>query len=234
LIKNFNSGILFSSMKPKDLHFPHSWEERRPALADGVLFVPDHYDKHRAWPFPAFSTIFGNDNPVKIEYCAGNGAWIIDKALKNPLCNWVAVEWEFERVRKIWAKAKNRGLKNLLIVCGEAVTFSRDYLPEKCVQEIFINFPDPWPKTKHAKNRLFQKPFVAELARILAPQGTVTAVTDDPPYGEQIAREMMRSFQPRFAEPWYTTAWTDYGASYFDSLWRGKGRTIRYFQFGRV
>lgn len=215
-------------MKPQNLKFPYSWEERQPQLIDYVLFVPDYYDHHREWNFPGWEAIFGNSNRVMIEYCAGNGTWIVEKA-KNSPDNWVAVEWRFDRVRKIWSKMKNNSLKNLLIVCGEAEIFTREYLPSKSIDHAYINFPDPWPKDKHAKNRLFQKSFVEELARTVKESATV--VTDDPFYADQIAAQMLKSWHAHFPHPHYITSWPGYGASYFDTLWREKGKIIRYFKF---
>ena len=156
-------------MKAKDLKYPHSWEERRPVLVDSVLFVPDHYDSYEEYTFPNWSSseLFDNEHPVHVEYCSGNGTWIFERAKQFPMVNFVAVEKRFERVRKIWAKAKNAALKNLLIVCGEAHTTTKYYFPNQSVDEVYINFPDPWPKDRHAKHRLIQSPFASELARIL-------------------------------------------------------------------
>jgi tRNA (guanine-N7-)-methyltransferase len=216
-------------MKPTDLKYPFPWEKRKPMIHQGVLFVPAHYFEHTAFSFPAWQDIFGNDRPVTIEFCSGNGTWLVEKA-KDQTHNFVAVEWDFERVRKIWYKAKNLGLSNLFIVCGEAQVFARDYLQSASVNTIYINFPDPWPKPKHAKNRLFQAPFVNELARVLQPQGSVTIATDDEMYGKQIVREFGK-WQSAYPSPHYLTEWEGYGTSYFDALWRGKGKTIYYFQY---
>lgn len=202
-------------------------------IENGVFFVPDYYSRHQEFVFPAWSEIFGNGNRVVIEYCAGNGTWIAERA-KDGNCNWVAVEWDFERVRKIWSKMKNYGLKNVLIICGEVLTFTREYLKDDSVDQVYVNFPDPWPKEKHAKNRIFQRSFVEQLARVTRSKGTVTVATDDATYGDQIFREMraVPEWVSYFSD--YTTEWEGYGASYFDSLWRGKGKEIRYFQFGRL
>lgn len=222
-------------MRPKDLKFPYKWAERRPHLADGVLYVPDYYENHREFSFPDWKTIFGNDKPVVIEYCTGNGTWIAEKA-KDTSNNWVAVEWRFERVRKIWSKAKNYGLTNLFIVCGEAQTFAREYLSSESIDQVYINFPDPWPKEKHAKNRIFQQPFIHQIARTVKPAGLVTVVTDDPPYSEQVSREMLAhpAWVSSFPDPYFVTEWEGYGTSYFEELWRGKGKVIRYFQFKKT
>lgn len=218
-------------MQPKKLKFPYRWEERRPEISDGVLFIPDYYDKHKEWTFPSWEALFGNKNRVVVEYCSGNGSWIAEKA-RDKSKNWVAVEWRFERVQKIWSKKKNQQLDNLFIVCGDARVFVRDYLREHSVDEVFVNFPDPWPKEKHAKNRLFQPPFIAELARTVKEGASFTVATDDPTYGQQLVEVVFSNGAwSALPHPHYVTEWHGYGASYFDALWREKGREIRYFQF---
>jgi tRNA (guanine-N7-)-methyltransferase len=222
-------------MKAKDFRWPYTWEERRPLIFDRVLCVPEYYDKHGEWTFPGWEdpSLFGNQNPVHIEYCSGNGDWIAAKAQANPQQNWVAVEIQFERVRKIWAKVKKSNLPNLFIVFGNAFPFTQYYLPANSVDSIYINFPDPWPKNKHAKNRILQNPFVADLARVVKKGGSATFATDDPPYSEQMSTEMLKheAWQAVFPKPYYVTQWPNYGTSYFEQLWLQKGKGIRYLQF---
>lgn len=220
-------------MKPKDLKSPLTWEERRPLIHDGVLFVPQYYQRHHEWTFPGWSNVFERTAPIEIEYCSGNGAWIIEKATAHPERNWVAVDHQFERVRKIWSKKKNLSLSNLFIVCGEALTFSKFYVPDFSFSAIYINFPDPWPKDKHARRRLLQEPFISEMARTAIPNTPVTIVTDHAEYTSQINSAMLAhpSWKTRFPAPYYVTEWENYGTSYFDSLWREQGLTIHYMQY---
>jgi tRNA (guanine-N7-)-methyltransferase len=222
-------------MKPKNLKCPLTWKERRPLIHDRILFVPQYYDRHREWAFPGWESaeVFGRTAPIAVEYCTGNGAWIIEKARAHPERNWVAVEKQFERVRKIWSKMHNFALSNLFIVCSEALTFTQFYVPDCSFDAIHINFPDPWPKEKHAKNRLLQEQFVAEMARTSILGATVTIVTDHQPYAAQINQAMLlnSSWYARFSDPFYVTKWEDYGTSYFDSLWRERGLTIYYMQY---
>jgi len=223
-------------MKRDKLHFPYKWEERKPQISEGVFFIPDHYYSHEKWTFPSWATIFGNNSPVHIEYGSGNGMWVLEKALASSV-NWVAVEYRFDRVQKIWSKMKHLNIKNLFIICGEAQTFTKKYLPNSSIDQIFVNFPDPWPKSRHAKHRLFQSCFIRELLRILKPMGTLTAVTDDATYGEQIHSKMLSasSWESTFPAPHFITEWEGgYGSSYFDTLWRQKGKLIRYFQFKKT
>lgn len=225
-------------MNPKNFKCPFTWLERRPLIHDKVLFVPPYYDRHQEWVFPGWDSpqVFGRKAPLEVEYCSGNGAWIIEKARSHPERNWVAVEIQFERVRKIWSKMRNENLTNLLIVCGDALTYTRHYVPDCSFSSAYINFPDPWPKEKHAKKRLLQEPFFSEMARALGSKGIVTIATDHEAYTQQICTGMSANpqWQPVFASPYYVNDWENYGSSYFGDLWKEQGIQIHYMQFRKV
>lgn len=222
-------------MKPKDLKPPFTWKERRVILNNGVLFVPEHYPDYQEFQFPSWSdpSLFGNSKPIKIEYCSGNGDWIAHRASLDCDSNWVAVEKLFDRTRKIWSKCRNFELSNLFIICGEALNATHHYLPTESVEEVYINFPDPWPKQRHAKNRLVRDEFIEQLHRILKPEGMVTLVTDDIDYREQMINYFLKNpvFRPVFPAPFFKTEFPNYGFSYFEELWRKQGKTIHYMQF---
>lgn len=225
----------FLAMKPKDLKPPFSWKERRVLIQDRVWIIPDDYDHGNAFTFPGWECpeIFGNDNPVCVEYCSGNGAWIANKAQANPRTNWIAIEKRFDRVRKIWSKIKNCQLNNLLVIWGEGQRTTADFFPDGGIEQVFINFPDPWPKQRHKKHRLIKPPFVKSLSRLVKAKGTVTIVTDDPCYSSEITRFMQQEdfFVSLHPKPYYITHYRNYGTSFFDQLWQGKGKTIRYHQY---
>lgn len=222
-------------MKPKNLKSPCTWETRKVVIQDRVWYVPEYYDCYQGFTFPGWESpeLFGNNNPVNVEYCSGNGAWIEAKALSHPNVNWVAVEKKFERVRKIWSKIKNSDIKNLIVISGEGLLATSHYFPKQSVSEVFINFPDPWPKRVHAKHRIIQPSFVEEMNRILIKQGKITLVTDDVDYSSIMVRCMLgnEGFESICPEPYYHTDHQEYGTSYFEQLWREKGREIRYHQF---
>lgn len=222
-------------MKPEDLKSPFSFDERQILIKDRIWFVPDYFDRYEEFLFPGFSdeALFGNDNPIHLEYCSGNGSWIAAKASENQSINWVACEIKFGRVRKIWSKIKNKCLNNLFAICGEGYRVTKHYFKDMCVDQVFINFPDPWPKKRHAKHRIIQKAFVEELLRILKKGGTVTFVTDDPDYSDWTIEMFLANsgFESRFPSPYYSNEQPNYGTSYFEELWREKGRKIRYHQF---
>lgn len=220
-------------MKAKDLKLPFTFTDRRPYLSDHVFYVPPHIRDYEQFTLPPLSELFGDAHPVYVEYCSGNGDWVAEQARNEPAKNWIAVEKRFDRARKIWAKLKKHSLNNLLVVCGEAFTFTHHYLPSQVIEGVFIHFPDPWPKGRHAKHRLLQDHFLDELARVLAKGKEVTFVSDDFPY----LNETMGIFQghpcfePSLPSPHFKTETDSYGGSWFENLWREKGKQIHSTQF---
>lgn len=220
-------------MKPKDLWIPCRFENRRPLIIQRLLYIPLNYDKHQKFSSLNFERIFPKQQQVAIEYCSGNGQWILEKAKQYPHLNWIAVEKRFDRVRKIWAKMHNDRLDNLFVVFSEAETFTKYYLKEEQVSFVFINFPDPWPKQKHAKHRLIQKEFLLDLSKVLNRSSEVTLVTDDEIYKDRMIKtfEAVESFHSFYPFPFYETKLETYGSSFFENLWKSKGRNIFYLKY---
>ncbi len=98
-----------------------------------------------------------------------------------------------------------------------------------------VNFPDPWPKKRHAKHRIIRDTFVQELWRILEAQGSVNLVTDDAPYASVMVEEMRGhgGFVSEFDEPYYVRDLASYGTSWFRKLWESKGRNIHFMKFNK-
>lgn len=220
-------------MKPKDLKARFTFEERTVLLEDGIFYVPEYFEKYKEFTFPLWSDphIFGNDLPVALEFCAGNGYWIQQRAQSTQGKNWVAIEKRFDRVRKIWAKKKNHAINNLFIVCGEGETFATQFVPTASIAEVYINFPDPWPKQKHYKHRIMKESFLEEMARILIKRGKITFVTDDQSYFDTTLALFEKN--THYQDPLLMKDPIDYGSSYFDTLWREKGRSIYYVDYYR-
>lgn len=221
--------------KSKEFRPPFYFEDRRILVRDKIWYVPEHFYDWDSFTFPGWTSpeFFEKEQPIHLEYCSGNGTWIADKAEKFPQYNWVAVEKRYDRVAKIWAKIHTKKLKNLICIFGEGFQTTKHYVPTASVSQIYINFPDPWPKRCHHKHRLMQAPFVDEMCRILTPEGELLLVTDDPTYST-LSTALLRA-HPKLAslheEVPYLEELPGYGTSYFDDLWRKKGKTIRYHRY---
>jgi tRNA (guanine-N7-)-methyltransferase len=55
-------------------------------------------------------------------------------------------------------------------------------LPDACLDRLFLLFPDPWPKARHAKRRFVHPEMLPLLARVLKPGGEWRVASDDPTY----------------------------------------------------
>lgn len=234
----FLINLHVNAMRPDDLKSPFSWDKRHIVVCDRIWYVPKQYDDFASFSFPGWADplFFGQNKPVCLEYCSGNGAWIAAKAQEHPELNWVAVEQKFVRVRKIWSKIKNLNLSNLLAICGEGYRITHHYIPSETVFAVYINFPDPWPKRRHAKFRIIQPAFVKEIHRILQRDGTLTMVTDDEVYSRYMIEIMHQfpAFQSLYPETFYTNEYPSYGTSYFEDLWREKGKQIYYHTYRKI
>jgi tRNA (guanine-N7-)-methyltransferase len=208
--------------RAQDLKIPFTWEQRHPVLLDRFFYIPGDY----AYEKKNFA-FFEDEKPVVIEYCSGNGQWIGERAKQNSHLNFLAIEKKFERARKIWLKIHREEIPNLSVVCGEGHTFTCYYAPK--ASECYINFPDPWPKLRHAKHRLVRKEFLEEVARICS---KVTCATDDPNYFQEMEGEFAKV--PIWKQVFKSQDLEGYGNSFFKDLWLQKGRTIYYLSYETI
>jgi tRNA (guanine-N7-)-methyltransferase len=216
-------------VQPKNFKFPFSQESACIALHDGVFFIPPQVEIG-TFQFPGWEAYFQEPAPVHVEFCSGNGSWIIEKALAFPSINWVAVEKRYDRVRKIWSKRTNSGIKNLLIVFGDARVFMKEYMPQQSVSEIYINFPDPWPKRRHAKHQIVNDLLFQEAKRVIIPEGRLIFVTDDEPYSSYFI-ERQQHCTSHFKQAMEKASVPEnYGTSFFHDLFLSQGKKIHYHE----
>jgi tRNA (guanine-N7-)-methyltransferase len=194
-------------------------------MLERLFYIPGDYE-HVPKQFPFFT----DDKPIIIEYCSGNGQWIGERAKQNPQFNWLAVEKRFERARKIWLKIHREGIDNLTVVCGDGLTFTKFYAPPAV--EIYVNFPDPWPKLRHAKHRIISKEFLTELLRIVVPGGQAICVTDDEGYSKEMVQEFSKCPEWKFL--FHLNDWPEYGRSFFNDLWLKRGKIINYISHEKL
>ena len=124
--------------------------------------------------------VFGNANPIQMEVGMGKGKFISTMARQHPEINFIGVE-VIEEVLLDAVKRMKRaeGIpENLRLVWINASLLEDLFLPGE-VDRIFLNFSDPWPKTRHAKRRLTHKGFLDQYAAILKAEGQVHFKTDN-------------------------------------------------------
>ena len=105
-------------------------------------------------------------------------------------------------------------------------------LPEACLDRVFLLFPDPWPKARHAKRRFVHPAQLALVARVLRPGGTWRVATDDPTYqawvaGVMAAQTLFDAPPPSDARP------GDWPPTRYEAKALRAGRTPFYWSFTR-
>lgn len=130
--------------------------------------------------------LFGNANPVEIEIGTGSGAFILGEARKNNHINYLGIEYAPKYAQLTCDKATKRGLTNIRVIRGPAVDTIARLVSSESVQAYHVYFPDPWPKKKHRKHRIFQSEFLDVVSRTLVPNGLIKVATDFTEYFKEI------------------------------------------------
>lgn len=130
--------------------------------------------------------VFGNTAPVELEIGFGKCGFLLDIAAQHPVVNFIGIESARKYYRKGGRKVQRAGLQNVKLLWGEAYHILKRYVPDQSLRTVYINFPDPWPKRRHAKRRLLKTEFITLLVRKLQSVGGVEIATDVETYNEQI------------------------------------------------
>ena len=119
--------------------------------------------------------IFGNDHPIHIEVGSGKGAFITGMAKANPEINYIGIDIQKSVLSYALDKVLEADVPNikLLWVDGDSLT---NYFEDGEIDQLYLNFSDPWPKKRHEKRRLTYKTF---LEQILPEHGEIHFKTDN-------------------------------------------------------
>ena len=109
----------------------------------------------------------------------------------------------------------------------------RELFAEASLDEVWINFSDPWPKARHAHRRVIQSPFIADVARALRPDGRLFVATDDVPYAHQIDEVLTaESRLENDCAPWpFLAEVTGRMQTGYEEQWRAEGRPLHFFAY---
>ena len=153
--------------------------DERMAACDAVL-IADPADAAGRWRslFSRDGAPFPENAPLHLEIGCGKGAFLAETARRNPDVLFVAVECCREALLLAMEKIVAAGLDNVRFILGDAAALGEVFSPGE-VDVIYLNFSDPWPKSRHAKRRLTAPSFLAVYRRILADGGFIRQKTDN-------------------------------------------------------
>ena len=120
--------------------------------------------------------LFNNDNPIYIEIGMGKGKFILEKALKYKDINYIGIE-KFDSVMAKAIKKIPDDLDNLKLIRMNALDIDKVFSKE--IDLIYLNFSDPWPKTRWHNRRLTSKIFLDKYDTLFKDTKRIEMKTDN-------------------------------------------------------
>ncbi|MGQ9663616.1 MAG: tRNA (guanosine(46)-N7)-methyltransferase TrmB, partial [Kiritimatiellia bacterium] len=143
-------------------------------------------------PFPGevlpVHQFFDPTRPLEIDVGCGKGAFLIARAKRFPTINYLGIDRKLSRLRNVARKIVSNKLCNARLLYADAADAVGALLPPAAVSTFYVLFPDPWPKRRHHRRRLFSPGFVDSLYRTLVPRGVIHITTDHSEYFESIVQ----------------------------------------------
>ncbi|NBB91545.1 MAG: tRNA (guanosine(46)-N7)-methyltransferase TrmB [Gammaproteobacteria bacterium] len=127
---------------------------------------------------------FDRPAPLVVEIGFGNGQALAWMAANEPEKNFVGAEVHEPGVGRLLKSVEEAGLGNVRVCMRDAVEVLDRQVSTESLDEVRIYFPDPWPKKRHHKRRLIQRPFLERLVERMKPGGLLHLATDWAPYAE--------------------------------------------------
>lgn len=128
-------------------------------------------------PLLNLNDVFGNDNPVCLEIGCGRGDLAVSFGPSHQNLNLIAIDIHTRGIANILQGIEQHSLTNTRVVEGDVLVLLRR-LADASLSEIWVFFPDPWPKPREQRRRLIRPDIVEEFARVLLPGGVLRLATD--------------------------------------------------------
>jgi tRNA (guanine-N7-)-methyltransferase len=172
---------------------------------------------------------------VWLEIGFGAGEHLAAQATAHPDIGFIGCEPFINGVAALLARIEAGALDNIRIHAGDA-SFVLDALSDQSLDQVFLLFPDPWPKARHAKRRFIAPVTLDALARVMRPGAILRLATDDVGY----MRWSLCQITPRTDFQWLAEGpegWrrrpADQPATRYEEKARSQGRQPVFLNFRR-
>lgn len=135
---------------------------------------------------------FNNTNSIYLEIGIGKGKFIIEQAKRNPNINYIGLELQESVLVRALEKLIDNPLDNIYLLHADAFNLN-DIFDEGEIEKIYLNFSDPWPKSRHEKRRLTCQNIISTYKRLLAKSGSIELKTDNRKLFEFSLQEFVNS-----------------------------------------
>jgi tRNA (guanine-N7-)-methyltransferase len=129
----------------------------------------------RPWDAAA---LFGRAAPLEVEVGTGKGLFLRSAAAERPEADFLGIEVAQKYAQFAAAGLAKAGLRNALVVHGDAVRVFHELLPDESLAAVHVYFPDPWWKKRHTRRRVMQESFLRDVERTLRAGGALHFWTD--------------------------------------------------------
>jgi len=159
---------------------PFSARERRLTKKQKELFN-SHSEEMELDSFKKISWKKAPDHKNILEIGFGSGEIILKNAKQFSDNLYIGVEYYKKGIVQLLNNVESENLENVRLYYGNATLFIKN-IDSNFFDEIWLMYPDPWPKKKHRKRRFIQKSSIIELSRILKFRGRFLFFTDNSSY----------------------------------------------------
>ncbi|MGD6943108.1 tRNA (guanosine(46)-N7)-methyltransferase TrmB [Cytobacillus gottheilii] len=125
-----------------------------------------------------WDTVFDQKQPLHIEIGTGKGRFITGMAKANPHINYIGIELAESVIVTALDRIIEEEIPNVKLMNVNANDLE-EFFAKGDVDRVYLNFSDPWPKSRHAKRRLTYKSFLQIYENILVDQGEIHFKTDN-------------------------------------------------------
>ncbi len=190
---------------------------------------------HQPWKVPVMfpaSLPIAEAGRLIIEVGPGRGDFLYHLAAAHPDALIVGIEIKRMRVDRLVERLQKRALTNVLLIQSDAREALPTLFAADSVNEIHVNFPDPWPKRKHGAHRVMSEEFLRECVRTLETRGSLFFATDDKPYADAVIKTAARVEElASCIEGGVAKDLDDAFPTYFARKWKEMGRTLYYQKY---
>ncbi len=170
---------------------------------------------------------FDSPGPFEIEIGCGKGGFLLHRAQAHPELRLLGLEWANKYFKYCTDRMARWGLNNVRVMRTDAKYFVTHHLPAGSVDVLHVYHPDPWPKKRHHKRRLFQPDFLSAVVRVLKPGGLCLIQSDHLEYF-QIIQQLLGSVAGMSEVPWeeHVQNGPEWAGTNFEVKYARQGRTI--------
>ena len=175
-----------------DAHNPYRARVRE---FPGRLFTFEDDERDRA----ELSALIARSPQLFVELGSGSGRHLIDLAVRNGEASCIGIELRYKRAVRTIEKAEQQGIDRVYVLRTDGKQLATLF-PRASIDQLHVNFPDPWEKRKRWKHRLLSTWLLEASRDLLKPEGVLSVKTDHLDYFLAFRADVD-------AAPWMEVVW---------------------------